>query len=76
MKIGFMVNDVETEKAGFTTTRLACEAINRGHEVYIFGVGDLAYDPMSTSAPAPGPFQKHPTARTRHFSKRFRGRRR
>ena len=44
MKIGFLVNSLETEKAGFTTTRLACEAINKGHEAYIFGVGDLAYD--------------------------------
>jgi glutathione synthase len=33
-----------TEKAGFTTIRLACEAINQKHEVYVFGVGDLAYD--------------------------------
>ena len=45
MKIGFLVNDVATEKPGFTTIRLACEANNQGHEVWIFGVGDLAYDP-------------------------------
>jgi glutathione synthase len=45
MKMGFLVNDVMTEQAGFTTTRLACEAVNRGHEVSVFGVGDLAYDP-------------------------------
>ncbi len=45
MKIGFVVNDVMTEEAGFTTTRLACEAVNQGHEVYVFGVGDIAYDP-------------------------------
>ena len=45
MKIGFLVNDVMTEEAGFTTTRLGCEAVNQGHEVFVFGVGDLAYDP-------------------------------
>ena len=45
MKFGFLVNDVKTEQAGFTTIRLACEAINRGHEAFLFGVGDLAYDP-------------------------------
>lgn len=45
MKIGFLVNDVATEKPGFTTTRLGCEAVNMGHEVFVFGVGDLAYDP-------------------------------
>ena len=45
MKIGFLVNDVKTEKMGFTTVRLACEALNQGDEVAYFGVGDLAYDP-------------------------------
>jgi glutathione synthase len=44
MKIGFLVNSIETEKAGFTTTRLACEAVNKGHDIFVFGVGDLAYD--------------------------------
>lgn len=44
MKIGFLVNDVMTEQVGYTTTRLGCEAVNQGHEVYVFGVGDLAYD--------------------------------
>ncbi len=45
MKIGFLVNDIATEKMGFTTVRLACEALNQGDEVSYFGVGDLAYDP-------------------------------
>ena len=45
MKIGFLVNDVMTEQPGYTTTRLACEATNHGHEVFVLGVGDLAYDP-------------------------------
>jgi glutathione synthase len=45
VKIGFVVNDVMTEEPGFTTTRLACEAVNRGHETFVLGVGDIAYDP-------------------------------
>ncbi len=45
MKIGFLVNDVQTEEASYTTTRLGFEALNLGHEVYVFGVGDVAYDP-------------------------------
>ena len=45
MKIGFVVNDVMTEQTGYTTTRLAMWAINRGHDVWIMGLGDLAYDP-------------------------------
>lgn len=45
MKIGFLVNDVATEEAGYTTTRLACQAANQGHDVFVFGVGDLAYSP-------------------------------
>jgi glutathione synthase len=45
MKIGFIVNDVMTEEAGFTTSRLAHEAHQQGHEAYVMGVGDVAYDP-------------------------------
>ena len=45
MKIGFIVNDVMTEEPGFTTVRLAHEAHKQGHEAYLFGVGDVAYDP-------------------------------
>lgn len=45
MKIGFVVNDVMTEQAGYTTTRLAMWAINRGHEAWTIGLGDFAYDP-------------------------------
>ena len=45
MKIGFVVNDVKTEETGYTTSRLGVAAINLGHEVWVMGVGDLAYDP-------------------------------
>jgi len=44
MKLGFIVNDIKTEEGKFTTSRLAQAAINRGHEVWTMGVGDLAYD--------------------------------
>jgi glutathione synthase len=44
MKIGFLVNDVLTEKAGYTTTRLSMEAVNQGHQAWVMGIGDLAYD--------------------------------
>jgi glutathione synthase len=45
MKIGFVVNDVGTEEAGYTTTRLAMAAVSRGHEAWVMGCGDLAFDP-------------------------------
>ena len=45
MNIGFVVNDVATEESGYTTMRLAVEAVNLGHKVWVIGVGDLAYDP-------------------------------
>lgn len=45
MKIGFVVNDVKTEQESYTTTRLGCQAVSMGHEVHVFGVGDMAYDP-------------------------------
>lgn len=44
MKLGILVNDIKTEEPGYTTTRLAMAAINRGHEAWIMGAGDLAYD--------------------------------
>ena len=44
MRIGFMVNDIKTEEPGYTTTRLAMAAINRGHETWVMGAGDFAYD--------------------------------
>ncbi len=45
MKIGFLVNDLKTEQAGYTTTRLGMQAINLGHEAWVISAGDLAYDP-------------------------------
>ncbi|MGB3619533.1 MAG: glutathione synthetase [Catalinimonas sp.] len=45
MTIGFVINDVLTEKAGYTTVFLAMRMHNRGHRVYLIGVGDLCYDP-------------------------------
>ncbi|MDH3498840.1 MAG: glutathione synthetase [Acidimicrobiia bacterium] len=45
MRIGFVVNDIGTEEAGYTTTRLGVSASNRGHEAWVISVGDLAYDP-------------------------------
>ena len=45
MKIGFVVNDIRTEQPVYTTTRMAMQAINMGHEAWIISVGDLSYDP-------------------------------
>lgn len=45
MRIGFVVNDIWTEQAGYTTTRLAMSAANRGHETWLMGVADFAFDP-------------------------------
>ena len=45
MRIGFVVNDVNTEQEGYSTTRLAMVAVNRGHEVWMMGVRDFALDP-------------------------------
>ena len=48
MKIGLVVNDVATEEAGYTTTRLGMTAVNMGHDAWLMGVGDLATDPDDT----------------------------
>ena len=44
MRLGLLVNDIQTEKSGYTTTRLAMTAVNQGDEAWVMGVGDLAYD--------------------------------
>jgi glutathione synthase len=45
MKIGFVVNDLQTEEATYTTTRLSMAAKNMGHEAWTLGVGDFVYMP-------------------------------
>jgi len=44
VKLGIVVNDINTEMAGYTTTYLAMAATNRGHEVWYMGVADFSYD--------------------------------
>lgn len=43
MKLAFVVNQVATEKADFTTTRLAWHAANAGHDVAFIELGDFIY---------------------------------
>jgi glutathione synthase len=45
VRIGFVVNAVSTEEGIYTTSRLGAAAVNLGHEPWVMGVGDLAYDP-------------------------------
>ena len=45
MRIGLVVNDIKSEQSGYTTTRLGMAGVNLGHEMWVMGVGDLAYDP-------------------------------
>jgi glutathione synthase len=44
MKIGFVVNDVDTEHRSAATTVMAHAAASMGHTVYLMGVGELTYD--------------------------------
>jgi len=44
MKIGFFVNNVKTEQAGYTTTRLSMNANNRGHDVFYLTPDSFALD--------------------------------
>jgi glutathione synthase len=45
MKIGFVINDIHTEIAAYTTVRLAVAARNLGHDIWLFSVADFIYDP-------------------------------
>lgn len=44
IRIGFVVNDVATEKENYTTIRLGRKAAARGHDVAFIGIGDFIYD--------------------------------
>ena len=48
MRIAFLINSFETEKAGYTTTRLALAALKAGHEVNYLSVEDFICDPDET----------------------------
>jgi len=48
MKIGFVINDIDTEKPSYSTTRLALAAHQLGHEAWLMGVGDFSYEPDGT----------------------------
>lgn len=45
MKLAMVINDLKTEWPDYTTTHLAMEATNLGHEVWYINVGDFIYDP-------------------------------
>ncbi len=45
MKIGFVVNDIATEQADYTTTHLAMAATRMGHEAWYISVSDFCYGP-------------------------------
>ncbi|MAQ14369.1 MAG: glutathione synthetase [Sandaracinus sp.] len=48
MKIGFVVNAVETEGPTYTTVLLARVAESMGHEAWFIGVADFIYDPSGS----------------------------
>lgn len=43
IKLGFVINDMATEKNNYTTIRLARVALNRGHDVSLIGLADFTY---------------------------------
>jgi len=50
MRIGFVVNDLDTEAPSYTTTRLALAATQMEHEAWLMGVGDFTYQPDGSLA--------------------------
>ena len=56
MRIAFVVNDIQTEFAAFTTTHLTLTAVNRGHDVFYINVGDFALHHFQSQVRAPTEF--------------------
>lgn len=44
MKVGMVVNNISTELPDYTTTLLAMNVSNKGHEIYYLSVDDFVYD--------------------------------
>ncbi len=66
MKIGFVVNDIATEKHVYTTTRLALAATRMGHEACFTGIGDFGYEPDGSLA---GTVQQAPGTKYRSLER-------
>jgi glutathione synthase len=66
MRVAFFVNDVATERPVYSTTRMAMEAVARGHEVFYLDVGDFSYtqndEVCAHARRAPGTKQRKPDA--------------
>ena len=66
MKVGFVVNSLETENPLYTTVQLAMAAHRMGHETWLVGVDDFSQQPDGSIAAcarsAPGRTYKSPTA--------------
>ncbi len=45
MRLGILVNVLDSGDAGATTYRLATEGVNRGHDVWVIGTGSFSYEP-------------------------------
>lgn len=48
MKLGLVVNVMDSRETGATTYRLAAAAVSAGHEVWVMSAGSLAYNPDDT----------------------------
>ena len=48
VKLGIVVNVMDSQSSGATTYRLAADAMNLGHEVWIMSTGGFAYNPNDT----------------------------
>ena len=44
MRMALFVNDIMTQEVGFTNSRLAIAAINRGHEAWLINADSFRYD--------------------------------
>jgi glutathione synthase len=66
MKVGFVVNSLETENPLYTTVHLAMAAHRMGHETWLVGVDDFSQRPDGSIAAcarsAPGRSYKSPTS--------------
>ena len=59
MRMGVLVNRIESQRDTYTTAHLCTEAIKRGHEVWVVGVENVSYNDAGEVAALSTVFEPH-----------------
>ena len=73
LRIAYFVNSVKTEKPTYSTTRLALESINRGHEVWTIQADSFILDEKDKVRAVASKARKNSYESTKEYLKDLQG---